>query len=223
MKFTKNNPQLFYSLKDFPQLSVFEKNFQIIKSELENLKNTALNNYWRDSFPHYVEKNGSSTWKTFTFKIFGIKHPENPKLCPKTFEIIESLPDIITAEFSYLPAKTHIKAHCGFTKLVFRSHLGLIIPSDCTLRVGDEHKSWEEGKMLIFDDSFDHEAWNNSTEDRFVLMLDIVNPSWGYTGKEICKYKIETLQDEHMLKMFEKSHWIKFLERGEFYDLTNEL
>lgn len=221
MEFTKNNPKLFYTLNDFPELSVFEKNHLIIKKELENLKIDSENNYWRDSFPHYVEANGSSTWKTFTFKIFGIKHPINPTLCPKTFQIIQSLPNIITAEFSFLPAKTHIKPHSGFTKLVFRSHLGITIPDNCALRVGDVTKHWEEGKMLIFDDSFDHEAWNNSDEDRFVLMLDIVNPAWNYTADEICKYKIETLSDAHMLKMFPKEHWIKFLERGEFYEIRD--
>ena len=69
---------------------------------------------------------------------------------------------------------------------------------------------------LIFDDSFEHEAWNNSEEDRFVLMLDFANPKWNYSAKEINKYKIETLSDNYMLNIFSKEEWIEFFNKGEF-------
>ena len=122
----------------------------------------------------------------------------------------------MSADFSFLPAKTQIKPHVGFTKMVLRAHLGLIIPEGCGIRVGNETRSWKEGKMLVFDDSFEHEAWNNSDQDRFVLMLDIANPRWGYSADEINRYKIETLRDEYMLQMFPKEKWLEFLEKGEF-------
>jgi aspartyl/asparaginyl beta-hydroxylase (cupin superfamily) len=63
--------------------------------------------------------------------------------------------------------------------MVLRAHLGLVIPKDCNIRVGEETHTWEEGKMLIFDDSYDHEAWNDSDEDRFVLIARYCQSSLG--------------------------------------------
>jgi aspartyl/asparaginyl beta-hydroxylase (cupin superfamily) len=55
-------------------------------------------------------------------------------------------------------------------------HLPLIVPPDCRFRVGNEVREWEEGKLLIFDDTIEHEAWNESDEDRIVLIFDIWRP-----------------------------------------------
>ncbi|MES2762992.1 MAG: aspartyl/asparaginyl beta-hydroxylase domain-containing protein [Bacteroidota bacterium] len=214
-EFTVQNPKWFYNITEVPELKILEDNFQIILNELQNLRQSSENGFWLDTFPEYLHPNSKNIWKVFTFKFFGIKHPLNCSLCPKTFEILNQIPELISADFSYLPAKTKIKPHKGFTKMVLRAHLGLIIPSDCALRVGEEIKTWQPGKMLIFDDSFEHEAWNDSNEDRFILMLDIANPKWNYSAKDICKYKIETLRDEFMLSMFPKEKWLEFLEKGE--------
>jgi len=215
MQFDSKNPKWFYPINETQELIILEDNFEIILNELQNLRLSSENGFWLDTFPEYLHSNSKNNWKVFTFQFFGIKHPLNCSLCPKTYDILSKIPELISADFSYLPAKTKIKPHCGFTKMVLRAHLGLVIPVDCGLRVGKEVKKWEEGKMLIFDDSFEHEAWNDSDEDRFVLMLDIANPKWNYTAKEICKYKIETLKDEFMLSMFPKEKWLEFLEKGE--------
>ncbi len=56
-------------------------------------------------------------------------------------------------------------------------HLGMVIPQgDLALRVGGETRGWEEGKIVLFDDSFGHEAWNNSDQDRYILLLRLVHP-----------------------------------------------
>jgi ornithine lipid ester-linked acyl 2-hydroxylase len=214
--FTPKNPKYFYSIEEHPQLKVLEEKYAVILEELQQLRLNSKNGHWMNSFPHYVVPGSKNSWKTFTFQFFGIKHPLNCRACPNTTEILKSIPELITAEFSFLPPQTKIAPHTGFTKMVLRAHLGLIIPNDCGIRVGNETKKWEEGKVLILDDSFEHEAWNNSDEDRFVLMLDIPNPSWGFTAKEISKYKIENLQDEFMLKLFPREKWVTFLKKGEF-------
>jgi ornithine lipid ester-linked acyl 2-hydroxylase len=216
LEFTDKNPKLFYSVEDFPHLKILEDNYSVILNELNDLRKNSLNGYWLDTFPGYLNEKSENKWKVFTFKFFGIKHPVNCKLCPKTADLVLNKLDLVSCDFSYLPAKTHINPHKGFTKMVLRAHLGLIIPDDCGLRVGNETRKWEAGKLMIFDDSFDHEAWNNSTEDRFVLMFDIPNPKWGYTTDEINKYKIETIRDEFMLKLFSKEQWQHFYEVGEF-------
>ena len=109
--------------------------------------------------------------------------------------------------FQILKPTPQILPHKGYTKMVLRCHLPLIVPAGelCGLRVGNEIKHWKEGELLIFDDSFEHEAWNNSDENRIVLMFDIPNPLWGYTAHEISKYKIEHMDDPFLLSFADKN------------------
>lgn len=222
MEFTEKNPKWFYTLEEVPELKVLEDNYSIILEELKQLRQNSENGYWLNTFPEYLMPGSKNKWQVYTFQFFGIRHPLNCKVCPMTYNILKQIPNLISADFSYLPAHTHIKPHKGFTKMVLRAHLGLIIPDGCQLRVGEETRSWQEGKMMIFDDSFEHEAWNSSDKDRFVLMLDIANPKWGYTAEEINRYKIENMSDAFMLSMFPREKWMHFLEKGEF-DIFDEV
>jgi beta-hydroxylase len=84
-----------------------------------------------------------------------------------------------TAFFSVLGPRKRLPEHRGPYKGVIRYHLGLKIPSPpeaCGIRVGGETAHWQEGKSLLFDDTYQHEAWNDTDEDRVVLFLDIVRP-----------------------------------------------
>ena len=84
-----------------------------------------------------------------------------------------------TAMFSILAPGKHIPAHSGPYKGVVRYHLGLKVPSDrewCRIRVGDRSATWTEGRSLVFDDTYDHEVWNDTDEERVVLFLDVVRP-----------------------------------------------
>jgi aspartyl/asparaginyl beta-hydroxylase (cupin superfamily) len=78
--------------------------------------------------------------------------------------------------FSMLRAGAHIGAHTGMYNSRLICHLPLIVPPGCRFRVGDEVREWEEGKLLIFDDTIEHEAWNESDEDRIVLIFDVWRP-----------------------------------------------
>jgi len=81
------------------------------------------------------------------------------------------------ALFSKLAGGARIPAHFGLLNTRLICHLPIIVPEDCGgLRIGNETRSWEEGKMLLFDDSIEHEAWNKSKEDRVVLMFEIWRP-----------------------------------------------
>ncbi|MEO8761517.1 MAG: aspartyl/asparaginyl beta-hydroxylase domain-containing protein, partial [Bacteroidia bacterium] len=167
MEFTEKNPKYFYQSEDFKALRVLENSYQTILNELTALRKNAENGYWLDTFPHYLYPQSKNKWQVFTFRFFGIKHPLNCSFCPDTAAILNNLPGLVSADFSYLPANTKIKPHKGFTKMVLRVHLGLIIPKDCGIRVGNETKTWQPGKLIVFDDSYEHEAWNDSDEDRF--------------------------------------------------------
>ena len=78
--------------------------------------------------------------------------------------------------YSVLRPGTHILPHRGVTNTRLVTHLPLIVPPDCALRVGGETHVWEEGRCITFDDTFEHEAWNRSGRDRVVLILDSWNP-----------------------------------------------
>jgi aspartate beta-hydroxylase len=77
-----------------------------------------------------------------------------------------------SVKFSVAAPRTHIEPHCAPNNLRIRCHLGMIVPEGCEIRVRDQTRSWEEGKCLILDDSFDHEVWNRSDRTRVILLVD---------------------------------------------------
>ena len=107
---------------------------------------------------------------------------------PKTLAVVDSLPGLCTdyvwgdAVFSALAGGTHLAPHCSMDNLRVRCHLGLVVPGDSTLRVEREMRSWQEGKCLVFEDSFEHEVWNRSRNRRIVLIADVWHP--GLTAVE---------------------------------------
>ena len=102
-------------------------------------------------------------------------------MCPETTRIIESVPGLTTAGFSWMAPGTHIKPHNGYTDTVLRCHLGLVVPPECALRVGDQTRSWQEGKTMIFDDTIVHEAWNRGDSQRIILLLDFEKSGHKFT------------------------------------------
>lgn len=75
-----------------------------------------------------------------------------------------------------LAPRTHIRRHCGPTNARLRLHLGLVVPDGCSIRVGDEVRTWVEGRCLLFDDSFEHEVRNDTDRARVVLLLRFFHP-----------------------------------------------
>ena len=80
------------------------------------------------------------------------------------------------ALFSVFAPGTHLLPHRGVTNTRLVGHLPLVVPADCALRVGDRLHVWREGEVVVFDDTYEHEAWNRSDETRVVLIFDIWNP-----------------------------------------------
>ncbi len=127
-------------------------------------------------------------WDVAFFYERGRRHHEICEACPVTTAGIESHGAITTmaglAYVSRLRAGTHISAHRGPTNLRLRCHLGIQVPEgDCAIRVGEETRRWEQGRCLVFDDHFEHEAWNRTDADRIVLIVDLWHP--GLSSTEI--------------------------------------
>ncbi|HEY5723359.1 MAG TPA: aspartyl/asparaginyl beta-hydroxylase domain-containing protein [Allosphingosinicella sp.] len=130
----------------------------------------------------WAELNHSRRWSAFFFLEDGERHEENIRRCPGTASLLESLPLLDlpgkgpTAMFSILEPNTRIPPHTGSNNVRATIHLPLIVPQGCGFRVGAETRAWEVGKAWAFDDTIEHEAWNQSGEPRAILILDAWNP-----------------------------------------------
>ena len=118
-------------------------------------------------------------WNVFYLYNYGDRIEENCQRCPITASVVESIPRALEAGriyFSVMTEGTVVKAHCGPVNTRIRCHLGLKVPADCAIRVAGEARRWEEGKCMVFDDSYEHDVWNHGPGSRLVLILDVWHP-----------------------------------------------
>ncbi len=117
-------------------------------------------------------------WRSFFLWGYGYPIDENLARCPRTKDIVERIPGLNSAFFSILAPGTHIPDHRGVTKGLITCHLGLIVPQDgdVRMRVHDRIVRWAEGETLIFDDTYQHEVWNDTEGTRVVLLVQFERP-----------------------------------------------
>ncbi|XP_063114515.1 aspartyl/asparaginyl beta-hydroxylase isoform X12 [Cavia porcellus] len=121
-------------------------------------------------------------WSQFTLWQQGRKNENACKGAPKTCTLLEKFPETTGCrrgqiKYSVMHPGTHVWPHTGPTNCRLRMHLGLVIPQDgCKIRCANETKMWEEGKVLIFDDSFEHEVWQDASSFRLIFIVDVWHP-----------------------------------------------
>lgn len=145
---------------------------------------------------HASDKLHSGTWDWHSYILNGSIQPNFEESCPKTTALIQEMESSLFLNnpfgftfFSTLHGKSYIKPHHGPMNLRLRVHLPLIVPSEtkpdafsskpqtkCGIRVGNQIRSWEEGKAVVLDDSYEHEVWNETNEVRVIFLLDIWHP-----------------------------------------------
>jgi len=175
----------FLDAKHFPHLKVFETEWKTIQSEIREILK------FREAVPLFQEVSRDQkkiskgdNWRTFILYGFGSKLEKNCKQAPRTSALLESVPNLQSAWFSILSPGYHIPAHTGVSKGILRAHLGLIIPKErekCRMRVADQVRAWKEGEIFVFDDTYEHEVWNDTEEERVILLFDFDRPMrfWG--------------------------------------------
>jgi aspartyl/asparaginyl beta-hydroxylase (cupin superfamily) len=179
----------FYDRALFPWFAELEAATDTIRGELEGALQAA-----KDDFAPYIaypkgapvnqwgELNHSRRWSSFFLWKDGARQDGACSLCPKTAALLESLPMAQqpgfapTAMFSALEAHTRIPAHTGSTNVRLLCHLPLILPGPARFRVGGETRDWKLGEAWVFDDTIEHEAWNDADQLRVILIFDIWNP-----------------------------------------------
>jgi len=169
------------TLSRYPYVPILENAYHEILSELIQIRQEQE----RKSFDLIESSNYGGQWSAFYFYNQGRKNEENCMKCPFTTRVIENLPDVMADSaigyvyFSVVAPGTHITPHCGPINTKLRCHLSLIVPRDadkCQMRVGDTAFPWKAGQCIVFDDSFEHEVWNKSDQERVVLLVDVWHP-----------------------------------------------
>ena len=125
---------------------------------------------------------GPASWDGYYFYRHGRRNDTNASRCPRTLAAVDRLalarvpghgPEVL---FSTLGPGTHLMPHHGVTNTRLVGHLPLIVPPDCALRVAGEEHAWRVGEVVVFDDTYSHEAWNRSDELRVVMIFDLWHP-----------------------------------------------
>ncbi|XP_036034331.1 aspartyl/asparaginyl beta-hydroxylase isoform X2 [Onychomys torridus] len=121
-------------------------------------------------------------WSQFTLWQQGRKNENACKGAPKTCALLEKFSETTGCrrgqiKYSIMHPGTHVWPHTGPTNCRLRMHLGLVIPKEgCKIRCANETRTWEEGKVLIFDDSFEHEVWQDASSFRLIFIVDVWHP-----------------------------------------------
>jgi ornithine lipid ester-linked acyl 2-hydroxylase len=163
---------VFVDPGQFEFVAALEAQWDAIRSEYLALR--------PDAFDPWVqhEMHGGG-WTVFGLYAIGQPILAACATCPRTARALQQVPGLSMAGFSRLAAHTHVKPHVGWAASVYRLHLALVVPPRCRLRVAAETRTWQEGRCLIFDDTVEHEAWNDSEFPRGVLLLDFLRPGFG--------------------------------------------
>jgi len=170
----------FVAESSFPWHTTVESRWQVIRQELDALlaHREALANF-QDISPDQRRITDDDRWKTYFFYAYGRRLKNNCDRCPWTADLLANVPGLRTAFFSVLAPGKHIPPHRANYRGVIRYHLGLKVPDPterCGIRVGGQLAHWREGRDMLFDDTYLHEAWNDSDGDRVVLFADILRP-----------------------------------------------
>jgi aspartyl/asparaginyl beta-hydroxylase (cupin superfamily) len=165
----------FYEAEEFEWAKPLEEAFPIIREELMDVLSHDGQGFKAYMTEHQTRIRG---WNTFNLFFFGKKNEENCARCPRTAAILESLPRFERDHimFSALNPHSRITPHTGPLNGIIRAHLGMVVPQGAYIRVGRDERTWQEGKLLVFDDSFEHEVWNHSDQVRIVLFINFWHP-----------------------------------------------
>jgi aspartyl/asparaginyl beta-hydroxylase (cupin superfamily) len=181
----------FYDREEFPWLPEVEAATDDIRAELtavldDEVAAADLEPYMQRSdtepLEQWMELNKSLKWSAYHFAIYGRHFTKHRERCPRTAALLDRMPqpDIQNrcpaSLYSILEPHTHIPAHNGVANFRLLCHLPLILPGNCRFRVGGSIREWKMGEAMVFDDSIEHEAWNDSDQRRAVFIFDIWHP-----------------------------------------------
>jgi aspartyl/asparaginyl beta-hydroxylase (cupin superfamily) len=180
-------PSAYFDRRVFPWIQEYEARYADIRRELDMLLPSAKGRERVFDSEALEDENlrgydAAPSWNGYYFYRHGVRRADNCSACPITAAALDAIALIRIREhgpevlYSVFTPGTHLLPHRGVTNARSVSHLPLMVPPDCALRVGGEERQWREGQTLVFDDTYEHEAWNKSRQVRVVLIADVWNP-----------------------------------------------
>ncbi len=166
----------------FPWIPLLERHWEAIRDEALRIRTEDIPSLGDISFDH-GRIAADRRWKSFFLKGYGYRMGNNCDRAPITTSLIEKVPGLVTACFSVMEAGGHIPRHWGMTKGMLTYHLALKVPEErekCRINIegADELHvvPWENGKSFLIEDMYNHEIWNDTEEDRYILLIQIKRP-----------------------------------------------
>jgi aspartate beta-hydroxylase len=203
----------FYDRSMFPWAAELEAKTDVIRAELK----AALAKEGKEFRPYidlragqpvdqWADLNRSTKWSHYSLWRNGQPDETHLAQCPETRKALEAV-DMAeigglcpNAMFSALAPHTEIPPHTGETNARLVAHLPLVVPEKCTYRVGFEHRTWTEGELLIFDDTIEHTARNDSDELRVVLIFDVWNPLLAKEERDVVRALAAAARDYNKVR-----------------------
>ncbi|XP_058524643.1 aspartyl/asparaginyl beta-hydroxylase isoform X2 [Ochotona princeps] len=159
-------------------VKTLERNWKLIRDEGLTVMDKAQGLF----LPEDENLREKGDWSQFTLWQQGRKNENACKGAPKTCTLLEKFPETTGCrrgqiKYSIMHPGTHVWPHTGPTNCRLRMHLGLVVPKEgCKIRCANETRTWEEGKVFIFDDSFEHEVWQDASSFRLIFIVDVWHP-----------------------------------------------
>ena len=180
-----SNEEVFPDLNHYPGIKELENNYAVIYEELK---------HYLIKFKMEPQFNGTmveipKSWKVRSLRVWGVDMYKEQGYFKETMRLLNNIPNVVNIGFNLLEPGSRIKPHCGDTNANYRCHLGLYIPKNselCSMVVSNQVRHWNTGKTLCFIDAYEHEAWNNSNEQRIILLFDILKPEFSKNKNRIC-------------------------------------
>ena len=196
----------FFDNVEFPWIGAIEAATDAIRAELTQVlasDEAGLEPYvaYPDGAPldQWRELNRSRRWSAYFLWNQGAAQPPHLARCPSTAAAVKAAPRCEIAQhgpnvfFSILEPRTRIPPHTGVTNARLTVHLPLIVPQGCRFRVGSETREWIPGRAWVFDDTIEHEAWNDSDTPRAILIFDVWNPYLSTAERDLVRAATEAI------------------------------
>lgn len=184
----KGKMPAYFKEEQIPEAAYIKGKYKIIKEEIEAF---FIKNNEQELKPGLIPHSSwdGSGWKSIGLYIFGFKRSQNCKKFPVLTKIVESIPNMTSAQISVMKPNSSLKPHIDDTSAVARIHLGIKIPGqlpELGFRMAGKEVTWNEGELLILSSIRPHYAWNYTKENRIVVIIDVVHGQYAKRKLRIC-------------------------------------
>lgn len=187
-----------YPKNYFEWEKIFEGKHGLILNELEEY----LQKVNPTAYFNYEMVTKEAAWKTIPLMSWGVKFNNHLRHFPKTYELLNQIPGMVSISFNVLEPESEIKEHFGDTNGMVRCHYGLKIPGglpEIGFQVKDDVQAWEEGGLLVFCDGYVHKAFNHTKGKRIILLFDVILPEFMSQKKKICGTVLSSIFFQSMM------------------------